>query len=108
MAWGVIAVKAPRGWPTGRTHGQARDVSVVQAVLDLRERWPHWGPKKLRAKFAELHSELAVPAASTIGDWLRREGLVGRARRRRRCPAYTQPFAAGTAANTESGDWLVH
>ena len=80
-------------------HGQARDVSVVQAVLDLRERWPYWGPKKLRAKFAELHPELAVPAASTIGDWLRREGLVARARRRRRCPAYTQPFAAVTAAN---------
>jgi transposase InsO family protein len=80
-------------------HGQARDVSVVQAILDLRERWPHWGPKKLRVKLGELDPELRVPAASTIGDWLRRQGLVARSRRRRRCPAYTQPFAAVTAAN---------
>ena len=34
---------------------------------------------------AVLDPELTVPAASTIGDWLRREGLVGRSRRRRRC-----------------------
>jgi len=80
-------------------HGQAHDVAVVQAVLGLRERWPHWGPKKLRVKLGELHPERPVPVASTIGDWLRREGMVGRSRRRRRCPAYTQPFAAVSAAN---------
>src|SRR6266849_2530277 len=57
-------------------HGQALDVSVVQAVLGLRDRWPRWGPRKLRAKLRELEPELAVPAASTIGDWLRRDGLV--------------------------------
>jgi transposase InsO family protein len=65
----------------------------------LRQRWRHWGPKKLRVKLSELHPELAVPAVSTIGDWLRREGLVGRSRRRHRCPAYTQPFATVAAAN---------
>jgi putative transposase len=80
-------------------HGQAHDVAVVQAVLGLRERWRHWGPKKLRVKLSELHPEMAVPAASTIGDWLRREGLVERLPGRRRCPAYTRPFAAVAAAN---------
>ena len=80
-------------------HGQAHDVAVVQAVLGLRQRWPHWGPKKLRVKLVEHHPELPVPAASTIGEWLRREGVVGRSRRRRRCPPYTQPFAAVSAAN---------
>jgi putative transposase len=80
-------------------HGQAHEVAVVQAVLELRERWPRWGPKKLRVKLGERHPELAVPAASTIGEWLRRAGLVGRSRRRRHCPVYTQPFAAVTAAN---------
>jgi putative transposase len=80
-------------------HGQAHDVAVVQAVLELRQRWPRWGPKKLRVKLGELHPELPVPAASTIGDWLRREGLIGRSHRRRRCPAYTNPFATVAAAN---------
>jgi putative transposase len=80
-------------------HGQAHDLAVVQAVLGLRQRWPHWGPKKLRVKLVEHHPELPVPAVSTIGDWLRREGVVGRSRQRRRCPPYTQPFAAVSAAN---------
>ena len=79
-------------------HGQAHDVAVVQAVLGLRQRWPHWGPKKLRVKLVEHHPELPVPVASTIGEWLRREGVVDRSRRRR-CPPYTQPFAAVSAAN---------
>ena len=57
------------------------------------------GPKKLRAKLVERHPELPLPAASTIGDWLRREGLIGRSRRWWRCPAYAKPFAAVTAAN---------
>jgi hypothetical protein len=30
--------------------GRALDVTVVQAVLGLRERWPRWGARKLRAK----------------------------------------------------------
>ena len=80
-------------------HGQAHDVGVVQAVLELRARWRHWGPKKLRVKLRELHPDMAVPAASTIGDWLRREGLVERLSGRRRCPAYIRPFAAVAAAN---------
>jgi len=50
-------------------------------------------------KLVEHHPELPVPAASTIGEWLRREGVVGRSRRRRRCPPNTQPFAAVSAAN---------
>jgi hypothetical protein len=41
-------------------HGQANEVAVVQAVLGLRQRWPHWGPKKLRVKLVEHHPELAA------------------------------------------------
>lgn len=85
--------------PAALQHGRALDAAVVQAVLGLRERWPSWGPKKLRVKLAELHPGWPVPAASTIGEWLRRAGLAGRSRRRRRCPAFTQPFAAVSEAN---------
>jgi len=82
-----------------RQHGLARPEAVVAAVLGLRERYPHWGPRKLRAKLARLRPDLVVPAASTIGDWLRREGLTARQSRRPRCAPFTQPFAAVTAAN---------
>jgi transposase InsO family protein len=80
-------------------HGRARPEGVFEAVLGLRERYRHWGPRKLRAKLAELQPDLDVPAASTIGDWLCREGLTHRQARRRRSPPSTQPFAAVTAAN---------
>ena len=50
-------------------HGQAHDVAVVQAVLGLRQRWPHWGPKKLRVKLVEhLRScRCRLPARSGSG-----------------------------------------
>lgn len=80
-------------------HGLARPAEVVTAVLALKERWPLWGPRKLRAKLQAEQPELAVPAASTIGDWLRREGLTQARRWRRRCPPYSQPFVAVQAAN---------
>ena len=67
-------------------HGRARPEELIAAVLALKERWPLWGPRKLRAKLAALHADWAVPAASTIGDWLRRAGLTRGRRRRRRCP----------------------
>jgi putative transposase len=68
-------------------------------VLELKERWPLWGPRKLQAKLAERHPDWEVPAASTIGDWLQREGLTRGRRRRRRCPPYTQPLAEAAAPN---------
>jgi transposase InsO family protein len=80
-------------------HGLARPEEIVSAVLALKERWPRWGPRKLRAKLLQQHPRWRVPAASTIGDWLRREGLTRGRRRRRRCPPYTQPFVEVRAPN---------
>lgn len=80
-------------------HGLAREEAVQAAVFALKERWPDWGPKKLRAKLSALEPDWAVPAASTIGDWLSQAGLTRGRRRRHRCPPYSRPFAAVTAAN---------
>jgi putative transposase len=80
-------------------HGRARPAEVVEAALALKERWRHWGPRKLRVKLVEQHPDWVAPAASTIGDWLEREGLTRPRRWRRRCPPYTQPFAAASAPN---------
>jgi putative transposase len=84
-------------------HGRARPVAMREAVLELKERWPLWGPRKLQAKLAERHPDWEVPAASTIGDWLQREGLTRGRRRRRRCPPYTQPLAEAAAPTSKAG-----
>jgi transposase InsO family protein len=79
-------------------HGRSREAELVDDVLALHERYG-WGPKKLRHKLGELRPEIAVPAASTIGDWLARRGLTGQRKRRLRCPPHEQPFAAADQPN---------
>jgi transposase len=54
---------------------------VLDQLIELRKEHPRWGPKKLRARLEALGVEL-VPAASTIGDVLKKHGLI-RPRRRR-------------------------
>jgi transposase len=49
---------------------------ITVLLLALREQRPRWGPKKLRGFLTRDRPDLSWPAASTIGDLLRREGLV--------------------------------
>lgn len=49
----------------------------------MREEHPTWGPKKIRAYLLKHQLGLAVPCASTIGDVLKRNGVIVRKRRRR-------------------------
>jgi transposase InsO family protein len=59
------------------------DEAMVARVIETRQRRPYWGPKKLRIELQRLHPDLAIPANSTIGEILKRAGLV-RPRVRRR------------------------
>ena len=61
---------------------------------------PTWGPLKIQASVGRKYPELALPATSTIGELLKREGLVKPRVRRRRTPPCTQPFAKITAPNS--------
>ena len=53
----------------------------------------------MRIKLVEQNPQLTVPAASTIGEVLKRAGLTHRRKPRVRTPAYGQPFAVVTGAN---------
>jgi putative transposase len=79
--------------------GQAMPAEIADAIIALRGEHPSWGPKKLRAVLMRRAPETIWPAASSMGDLLRREGLV-RSRRRRRMPLpVSRPFAAVGAPN---------
>lgn len=56
----------------------------AQAIMGVRREHPSWGPKKLRAKLGQRAPGQSWPAASTIGELLRREGIT-HPRKRRRC-----------------------
>ena len=59
-------------------HGRAMPADQRARILDLRAERPGWGPKKLRAELLRRWPETSWPAASTIGDLLRHEGLSAR------------------------------
>ncbi|MGH7176911.1 MAG: integrase core domain-containing protein [Tepidisphaeraceae bacterium] len=80
-------------------HGRAMADAVRDAVLALRRGHPHWGPKKLRAILMERQPHDRWPAASTMGDLLRRAGVSQPRRRTRYVLPLTQPLAAAQAPN---------
>jgi len=80
-------------------HGRAWADAICEAVLALRRRYPHRGPKKLRAMLMKREPAGAWPAASTMGDWLRRAALSEPRRRTRYVVPLTQPLAAAHASN---------
>jgi transposase InsO family protein len=64
---------------------------VRELLLEVRRRHPTWGPRKLRAWLAARGPGIDWPAASSVGELLRREGLVAEGRRRRRRDSHPGP-----------------
>jgi putative transposase len=72
---------------------------VAEMVVALRQKHPTWGPKKLRAQLLRQHPGLVVPAASTIGELLKKRGLTLVSKRRRRPVVSYSPLCHAQAAN---------
>lgn len=79
---------------------------IVEILVDARNAHPSWGPRKLR-KILENDSKyegVRLPSPSTIGDVLKREGLVKA--RRRRPPVATSNHAL-TVATKPNEVWCA-
>jgi len=74
---------------------------VADRVIAVRQRFPDFGPKKIKAWLERDSPKVNWPAASTIGDILKREGLVEARRRRRRAIAQGEVVSPATVANEE-------
>jgi transposase InsO family protein len=87
-----------------RSSAHATPTETIAAISAIRERFPRFGPKKIRARLGLDHPSMVWPAASTIGDILKREGLIEpRARRRR--PIDQGQIVAG--ADAPNGEWAI-
>ena len=82
-----------------RCHPNAVPAEVEAVILETRDAYPTWGPKKLRAWLQAHRPEEGWPAGSTIGEILERHGLTVPRKKRRRTPPYTEPFAACDGPN---------
>lgn len=80
-------------------HPQAVSEAVEQAVLAARTAHPTWGPKKLRAWLYRRDDTVRWPAASTMGQILKRHGLVVVRGRRRTVRRYSEPFVGCDSPN---------
>ncbi len=77
---------------------------LAKRIIATRRRFPHFGPKKIKAWLACERPEVDWPAPSTIGDILKREGLVEARRQRRRGIAQGEVMTPAEAPNDE---WAI-
>ena len=91
-------------------HGRATPAALVEAIVELRRRRPHWGPRKLIAKLRDGSPDAAWPSASTAGEWLKRSGLVSGRRVVRRVPRRLGELTAPDRPNhvwaTDHKGWI--
>lgn len=90
---------------------QALSKTIADRVLRLREEHPRWGPRKLQAYLQQREPKIQVPAASTIGELLRREGLCHRRVKRVRTPLSMEPRSDALEPNqlwsTDFKGWFL-
>jgi transposase InsO family protein len=82
-----------------RRHPNQTPAELEQCIVELRQQHMRWGPRKLKAVLHRQQPELSWPSASTMGELLRREGLVITRKKRRRVDPYSAPFAAAHEPN---------
>jgi transposase InsO family protein len=84
---------------------------LMRLILKAEEAHPSWGPRKLLARLKVTHPRLKWCAISTVGELLRRKGLVeSRVYRRRSAPRLEalEPYAqANRVWCTDFKGWFV-
>ena len=71
----------------------------MNQVLEVRYKFPTWGTRKIHAKLQKTQPDQDWPAVSTIGEILKRAGLVAKSRHHRLVAASNQPCCEATAPN---------
>ena len=80
-------------------HPNQTAVAIEEAVLGLRQAHMTWGPKKLKRILERDQPARAWPATSTMGEMVKRAGLVVRRKKRRRTEPYSEPLAHAVESN---------
>jgi len=85
-------------------HGRATPLEHIMMIVALKAAKPRYGPLKIVAKLKELRPDLAWPVPSTVGEILKRAGMVQPRRRRSRVPPTLGPL---TVAERPNDLWAV-
>ena len=80
-------------------HPNAVSEEMEDLVISMREQHPSWGAPKIHARLERDHAGKNLPAESTMGGILKRNGLTVSRKRRRRSRAASEPLAHAGAPN---------
>ena len=80
------------------SHANATPPQMEAAIIALRQQ-RGWGPKKLAKLLLKDWPAEAIPSQSTIGDILKRNGLVKPRKARRRCTPSSEPLGHAVQSN---------
>ena len=81
------------------SHPNQTPVAIEAAVLELRQAHMRWGPRKLKRILERDQPGRSWPATSTMGEIVKRAGLVVARKKRRRTEPYTEPLAHAVESN---------
>jgi len=82
-----------------RHHPNQTSLAIEEAVLGLRQAHMRWGPRKLKRVLDRDQPGRSWPASSTIGEIVKRAGLVVARKRRRKTEPYTEPLQHAVESN---------
>jgi putative transposase len=104
--WRQRRERGAADWFVARSHAplhcpHATDPALADAVIALRRRLPHFGPRKLLWKLKREAPATPWPAASTIGDILKQAGLVTPVKKPRPALDQQKAMPAVAGANDE-------
>jgi transposase InsO family protein len=74
------------------SHPNSIPLHIVEELIAIKMKRQKWGPKKIVAWLCQQDNQYQLPAVSTVGEILRRAGLVRHRKKRHRTPPYTEPF----------------
>jgi transposase InsO family protein len=95
--WGVAGlVELDRA---ARRHPNQTAAEIAQAVLELRQAHMTWGPRKLKRILERDQPGRRWPATSSLGELLKRAGLVVARKKRRKTEPYTAPLQHAVESN---------
>jgi transposase InsO family protein len=105
-AWLGRRASGEADWFSDRSHAPKQvpgrtGVEIARELVAVRRRFPRFGPKKIKAWLERTRPDAGWPAASTIGEVLKREGLVESRPRRRRAVELGRAQACALEPNAE-------
>jgi transposase InsO family protein len=80
-------------------HPHAVATELEEMVVQMKGKYPLMGPKKILVKLREAYPKITWPATSTLGEVLKRYGLVIRRHKRRHASPSSAPLSHCTQAN---------